>query len=362
MKRKAEYIWKDGTHPTTLMRSKSRVVEISDQPVTINDFPEWGFDGSSTNQATGFNSDCILRPVSFVPDPTQESGHYLVMCEVFDRDGKPHPTNTRSVLREVLVAGSAAQEPFFGFEQEYTLFNLNGRPLGWPETGQPFAQGPYYCGVGAGRVAGRDLVEAHYQACIEAGLLIYGINAEVMLGQWEFQIGYRGFNEAADALKTTDDMGFATWLLHRLSEDYDIAVSYENKPIKGDWNGAGCHANFSTKDMRDIKTGRSAIENAISSLEKNHLSHIAIYGHGLSDRLTGAHETCDIHTFRAGDSDRGASIRIPVTTSKKGYGYLEDRRPGANSDPYLVAARILASVCGIEIEAFNVTPKESVLV
>ncbi|NQY75519.1 MAG: glutamine synthetase, partial [Candidatus Margulisbacteria bacterium] len=184
-------------------------------------------------------------------------------------------------------------------------------------------------------------------------------------GQWEFQIGYRGFDEPADALKTTDDLGYATWLLHRLSEDYDIKATYDNKPIKGDWNGAGCHTNFSTKDMRDPKMGRGAVQNAIKELEKNHKSHIEIYGHNLSDRLTGAHETCDINTFRAGDSDRGASIRIPVATTKKGYGYIEDRRPGANSDPYLVAARILATVCGIEIEAFSRTQsgeKEGVLI
>ena len=352
MKNKAEYIWFDGTEPTALIRSKSRVVEFNDSNYSLDKLPEWGFDGSSTNQATGDNSDCILRPVSFVPNPLEDDS-ILVMCEVLDRNGQPHATNTRAILRDILNKGAKDENPYFGFEQEYTLFSLDNRPLGWPKSGEPGPQGPYYCGAGGGRVAGRELVDAHYQACLDAGLLIYGINAEVMLGQWEFQIGYRGFDEPADALKTTDDLGYAKWLLHRLSEDYDIAVSFSNKPIKGDWNGAGCHTNFSTDSMRNPQSGREAVQSAIHELEKHHQSHIKIYGDGLSDRLTGDHETCDINTFKAGDSDRGASIRIPMSTTKKGYGYIEDRRPGANSDPYLVAARILASICKIEHPAFT---------
>ena len=355
---KAEYIWFDGTEPTSLIRSKSRVVEGNSDSIQLGDFPDWGFDGSSTNQATGDNSDCILKPVSFVANPLDNKDSYLVMCEVLTRDGLPHETNTRYVLRDILERGADLEDAYFGFEQEYTMFNLKNRPLGWPNSGEPGPQGPYYCGAGGGRVAGRDLVNAHYQACIDAGLLIYGINAEVMLGQWEFQIGYRGFSEDASPLKTTDDLGYAKWLLHRLSENYDIAVSFSNKPIEGDWNGAGCHTNFSTKSMRDKELGRESIANAISNLEKKHSEHIIIYGDGLDSRLTGLHETCDINTFKAGDSDRGASIRIPVSTSEKGYGYIEDRRPGANSDPYLVAAKILSTVCNIEHEAFKSIEKE----
>ena len=228
---KAEYIWFDGTMPSALIRSKSRIIDSSSKEVELNSFPNWGFDGSSTNQAAGNNSDCILKPVSFVVNPLEKNESYLVMCEVFDRDNNPHSTNTRSLLREILNLGANKEDAFFGFEQEYTLFDLKNRPLGWPESSDPAPQGPYYCGAGGSRVSGRKLVEAHYQACIDAGLLIYGINAEVMLGQWEFQIGYRGFDETADPLKTTDHLGFAKWLLHRLSEDFNISVSFANKPI-----------------------------------------------------------------------------------------------------------------------------------
>lgn len=344
----AEYIWIDGSKPTQTLRSKTRLVQPQHTP-TLAMFPDWGFDGSSTQQATGDNSDCLLRPVRFVSDPIRGNDNYLVLCEVLTRDGAAHPSNTRATLRTVLDNGGNTQDATFGFEQEYTLFQANGRPAGWPDTGEPAPQGPYYCGVGAARTAGRDLVEAHQKACIAAGLLLYGVNAEVMLGQWEYQIGYRGFDETADPLKIADHMQFAKWLLERLGEDYGYRISFDNKPVKGDWNGAGCHANFSTKAMRDPLTGATTIQDALARLEQQHDAHIAIYGHKLDERLTGKHETCDIKTFRAGASDRGAAIRIPVATATKGYGYLEDRRPGANSDPYLVTAYLLATVCSIAL-------------
>ena len=172
--------------PTQELRSKTRVIELKGDP-SIDIFPEWGFDGSSTNQATGDNSDCILRPVSFVSDPIRGGDNFLVMCEVFEKNGKPHITNTRATLRKILDAGAAAQDPLFGFEQEYTLYNEYG-PLGWPSNGYPEPQGPFYCGVGTNKVDGRKLVEEHQQACLDAELLFYGINAEVMLGQWNFKL------------------------------------------------------------------------------------------------------------------------------------------------------------------------------
>lgn len=351
----AEYIWMDGAVPTRQLRSKMRVVNVGSSP-SIEDFPEWSFDGSSTNQADGHDSDCILKPVRFVPDPIRGDGNYLVLTEVYNPDGKtPHESNSRAQLRAVLDAGAAEQDPWCGFEQEYTMFK-GRQPLGWPETGFPGPQGPYYCGVGADEAFGRDIAEEHAQACMDIGLLYYGLNAEVMPGQWEFQIGYRGDSkEANDALTAADHTWIGRWLLYRIAEDYGVTVSTHNKPVTGDWNGAGMHTNFSTKDVRDKAKGRAAIEAAVKALQEKHDKHIVLYGHGLARRLTGDHETCDINTFKVGDADRGCSIRIPRPVAEKGYGYFEDRRPGANADPYLVAARLCATVCGIDESVMQFT-------
>jgi glutamine synthetase len=329
----AEYIWIDGTEPTPLLRSKTKILADGKTP------PIWGFDGSSTNQATGDASDCVLRPVFTCPDPIRGGDNVLVLCEVLGaKDMKPHATNTRSALEKVAKKYAKA-EMIYGIEQEYTMLKLDGTPLGFPPNGFPAPQGPYYCGVGAGRVVGREIIEEHTQACIDAGLLIEGTNAEVMPGQWEFQIG------AADALTVSDHMHVARWLLHRVAEDYDVVISFAAKPQKGDWNGAGAHTNFSTKAMRE-DTDMKAIEAACKAIGKRVEAHIKGYGHDIESRLTGAHETAPYNKFSYGVSNRGASIRIPWQVERDGQGYAEDRRPNANCDPYVVTRLILESVCG----------------
>jgi len=339
----AEYIWLDGATPVRNLRSKTRVVDTSaGAAVALEDLPVWSFDGSSTYQATGDDSDLTLVPVRAVADPVRGGGNILVLCEVMNSDGTPHETNTRALLREVLDAGAADAEPYFGFEQEYALLR-GGRPLGFPAEGEPGPQGPYYCSVGADVAFGRPIVEAHTKACLDAGLMLYGINGEVLPGQWEFQIGYRGA-EAADPLIVADHLWLARWLLHRVAEDKGVAASFDQKPVKGDWNGSGKHTNFSTKAMRDPATGADAIRDAVAALSTRHPEHVAVYGYGIDQRLTGAHETCSVREFKSGVADRGCSIRIPRHVATVGYGYLEDRRPGANADPYQVAARILKTV------------------
>ena len=342
-----EYIWLDGAFPTQELRSKMRMLYHKDKR-DLDSFPEWSFDGSSTWQALGRSSDCILRPVRFTPDPIREGDHYIVLCEVFNADDTPHPTNKRAELRE-LMKNAVDHEPYIGFEQEYTLFTgeLESEkwPLGWPKGGYPPPQGPFYCGVGAGKVYGRQIIEEHAVACEIAGLSIYGINAEVMPSQWEFQIGYRGDDEPSDPLTISDHLWLARYLLQRIAEEDEISVSFSNKPIRGDWNGAGMHTNFSTKATRDKKHGLDAINTAVKKLEATHNTQIKHYGSGLEDRLTGLHETCHINEFKSGISNRGASIRIPISTHQKGYGYLEDRRPGANADPYIVSSRLVGTIC-----------------
>jgi glutamine synthetase len=332
---KAEYIWIDGHRPTAKLRSKTKVI---DRPVTtLEEIPLWGFDGSSTQQAEGHNSDCALHPVAFISDPIRGGENILVMNEVRLPDGSIHPSNKRAPLVD-LAKKNAAHEPWFGIEQEYTFFQ--GRsPLGWPDGGYPAPQGPFYCGVGADEVFGREIVEDHLDACIRAGIEISGVNAEVMPGQWEFQIGPAG------ALAVSDHVWLARWLLYRIAEEYGVNATLHPKPVKGDWNGAGAHTNFSTKSMRE-NGGIKVIEDACERLGKRHEDHIKVYGAHNEERLTGLHETCSIHEFRYGVSDRGASIRIPMDTARNGCGYLEDRRPAANMDPYQVCYVLIETVCG----------------
>lgn len=341
----AEYIWLDGVKPTQELRSKTKIIPTSNpESMEVRDFPEWGFDGSSTNQASGGDSDLALKPVRAVHNPMLPGNNYLVLCEVLNADSTPHESNKRAHLRDVLDQGADKLNAWFGFEQEYTFFK-DRNPLGWPAGGYPKPQGPYYCGVGASAAFGREIVQEHIDACLQAGLLFFGINAEVMAGQWEFQMGYRGAEgETADPLTTSDHLWIARWLLHRVAENHGITVSFDNKPMRGDWNGAGMHTNFSTDALRDPKTGMGAIEDIVMAMGKKHQEHIKIYGAGLDERLTGEHETCSIDQFRHGTADRGASIRIPRPVAQKGCGYLEDRRPGANANPYAVCARILQTI------------------
>lgn len=343
-----EYIWQDGATPVQWLRCKTRAIPyVAPELADINSFPMWNYDGSSTYQATGHDSDLIIKPVSFITDPIRGEGNYLVMTEVFNGDGTPHRTNHRAELRRVMDAGGAKCEPWIGFEQEYTFYK--GRtPLGWPDGGYPAPQGPFYCGLGADVAFGREIAEVHMRMCLESGLAFCGINAEVMPGQWEFQIGYRGVDEKADPLTMADHLHLARWILNRVAEDYDVNISTDCKPIKGDWNGAGLHTNFSTIATRQPGSGIQAIRDAIKRLESKHDDHIAVYGFGLQERLTGLHETCSIHEFRSGVADRGSSIRIPRHVAEKGSGYFEDRRPGANADPYEVGARLIKTVCNID--------------
>ena len=326
---KAEYIWIDGSLPTAKMRSKGKVIPVGDQP------PIWGFDGSSTNQAPGENSDCVLNPVFVCPDPIRGDNNKLVMCEVLLTDMTPHPSNTR--------AGCAAAaekygdfDTWFGIEQEYTFFE-GARPLGWPLNGFPAPQGGYYCGVGSDEVFGRPVVEEHMDACIAAGLMIAGINAEVMPAQWEFQIGPIGAPAAADHL------WLARWLLYRIGEKHGVSATLDPKPVPGDWNGAGAHTNFSTKQMRD---SYDPCVKAAEALGTRVELHVANYGDRIQERLTGQHETAAYNEFSYGVSDRGASVRIPWQVHRDQKGYIEDRRPNANCDPYTVTRLIIETVCG----------------
>lgn len=331
------YIWIDGTGEG--MRAKTKTVDA--EPKSVSELPIWNYDGSSTYQAEGSNSDTYLHPIAMYPDPFRRGPNKLVLCETYKYNKQPTETNHRKLCAEVMEKAKDL-EPWFGLEQEYTMLDQDGHPFGWPKNGFPGPQGPYYCGVGANKVYGRDVVEAHYRACLYAGINISGTNAEVMPAQWEFQVG------PTEGIAMGDDLWLSRFLLYRVAEDFGVVISLDPKPMVGDWNGAGCHTNFSTVPMRK-PGGIKAIEEAIDRLSKHHIRHIKAYdpqeGKDNERRLTGAHETSSIHDFSAGVANRGCSIRIPREVAEKGYGYMEDRRPSSNCDPYQVTRVMVQTVC-----------------
>ncbi|MBA6155637.1 glutamine synthetase beta-grasp domain-containing protein [Tenacibaculum sp. S7007] len=334
---KLEYIWLDGYYPTQNMRSKTKVV--ADFSGKLEDCPVWSFDGSSTRQAEGGDSDCLLKPVAIYPDPERRDG-YLVMTEVLNADGTPHASNGRAGIDD------DDNDFWFGFEQEYFIMDRSTLlPLGFPVGGYPAPQGMYYCSVGGRNTHGRNLVEEHADLCIDAGLIFEGINQEVASGQWEFQLFAKG------AKKAGDEIWVARYLLDRLTEKYGYYIEYHPKPLGDtDWNGSGMHANFSNTTLRTCGS-KETYEKICESFRPVVKEHIAVYGEFNDQRLTGKHETASINDFSYGVSDRGASIRIPIITVEQGWkGWLEDRRPASNADPYKVAGRIIETVKSANID------------
>ncbi len=334
-KLKFEYIWLDGSAPTQGLRSKTKILDSKKFSGDVNaaDLPIWSFDGSSTQQAEGNSSDCLLKPVAVYPDPDRSNG-YLVMCEVLNPDSSPHETNSRATIDD------KDEDFWFGFEQEYFLIDPEtGKPLGFPANGYPAPQGPYYCSVGAKNAYGREIVEEHLDLCIEAGLNVEGINAEVAAGQWEFQIFAKGGESAGDQIWV------ARYLLERTAEKYGVSVDYHPKPLGDtDWNGSGMHCNFSNNELRTCGS-KAKYEEICEKFRPVVEEHIAVYGAYNDQRLTGKHETQSIDQFSYGVSDRGASIRIPIATVENDWkGWLEDRRPASNADPYKVAAVVIKTV------------------
>ena len=269
-KSKLEYIWLDGYQPTQNMRSKTKIIE--DFSGKLEDCPMWSFDGSSTLQASGGSSDCLLKPVAIYPDPTRING-YLVMTEVLNADGTNHISNARATIDD------DDNDFWFGFEQEYFIMDTQTQlPLGFPLGGYPGPQGLYYCSVGGKNTHGRDFVEEHANICIEAGINFEGINQEVASGQWEFQLFAKG------AKKAGDEIWIARYLLDRLTESYGYYIEYHPKPVKGDWNGSGMHANFSNSILRTCGS-KEVYEKICEAFRPVANEHIKVYGAFNDERL-----------------------------------------------------------------------------
>ena len=335
MKIKLEYVWLDGYKPEPNLRSKVKIVEYESVKNAFLDgnFPMWNFDGSSTNQAVTGNSDRLLKPVrQYTPSTFPlENNTVYILCEVLNPDGTPHESNKRSQI------GDNFEDLWFGFEQEYFIREeINGNILGHKRNILK-GQGEYYCGVGH-NVVGREFVEEHTDMCLRHGIDITGTNAEVALGQWEYQVFSKG------KLKGGDDLWITRYFLLKTAEKYGYHIELHPKPLThGEWNGSGLHTNFST-DMMRIDGGEEYFIALFNAFESRHQDHIKAYGSNNNLRLTGEYETQAIDKFSWGVSDRGASIRVPQDTAKEWKGYVEDRRPGSNADPYKIIREIVKSL------------------
>jgi glutamine synthetase len=337
----AEYVWIDGSGIG--VRSKARTLDKKVEKV--EDLPEWNYDGSSCYQAVTEQSEMILKPVAMFRDPFRRGDNIIVMCESWAwEDNKcqkliPANTNFRHFAQKVWDHKSVKdEETWYGIEQEYTLVSQSTKftkqPLGWPNNGYPGAQGPYYCSIGANVCFGRAIADAHYKACLYAGVTISGTNVEVMPGQLEYQVG------PCQGIDIGDHLWISRYLIQRVAEDYEVNVSFAPK-LFHDWNGSGCHCNYSTKTMRDGAKGMKYIEDMMVQFDIKHKTHIAVYGDDNQKRLTGIHETSSCDKFSYGVANRAASFRIPTSTATaNGKGYIEDRRPASNIDPYVVGALI----------------------
>lgn len=333
----AEYVWRGGKDPVDL-RSKTRVLMIemdeNDKPVAPVDLPVWSYDGSSTGQASTEESEVLLNPCAVYTDPFRGSPHVLVWCDAFNGKTKePLVTNTR-VTAFKAMSTRRDSEAVLGFEQEYVVMK-NGKPLDW-EDSEPEKTELHYCGVNMKK---RRLMDLHLQACLVAGIGMSGCNSEVMPSQMEYQVG------PSDALSCCDQLWMSRYLLMRVCESDGVTVSFDARPVTtGDWNGSGCHTNFSTKEMR-AEDGLEHVKAAMPKLMESHSEYVKKCGEGTEKRLTGNNETSKASTFSFGVGDRSASVRIPLLVDTNKCGYFEDRRPSANVDPYEVCALLLEALC-----------------
>ncbi len=324
-----EYIWLDAKNN---FRSKIRV--CSSNNIT-DDITDWNYDGSSTGQADIDSSEIILKPCKIFNNPLLNNksklckNNKLVVCSTYNIKGEPLSNNHRHEAEKIFNS-KLEEEPWFGLEQEYYMFDKKVQAINCDKLGQ------YYCNPIVQEKICTQIAEEHAIACLEAGIKISGINAEVAPRQWEFQIG------PCVGINAGDDMMAARYLLERIAAIYELDINFHPKPI-GTLSGSGMHTNFSTCKMRN-DGGIKEIIRVIENLKKSHETDILKYGLDNNLRLTGSHETANIKDFSYGIGSRNTSIRIGYETAKNNKGYFEDRRPAANCDPYLVTSSIFSSV------------------
>jgi len=329
MKHLLEYIWIDAFGG---IRSKNRVLDLT-ATVTITNLPKWNFDGSSTGQAETIESERFLKPVYMCINPfLKDIPGYLVMCAVYNDISCVMPALYNHFhLAEQIFSQNQHSDPWFGYEQEFFLFQKE--QLTTPSVDSCNTQGQYYCSVGTENALGREVIDLFISRMWKAELSLYGTNAEVAPQQWEFQIGTVAGIEAAHQL------WLARYILLRVAESFNLCVSFHPKPFSF-MNGSGCHTNFSNTFTRS-SDGFENMKKMFLQLETSHSEHVQNYGAENHKRLTGIHETSSMDKFSWSVSGRHSSVRVGKDVEENGCGYFEDRRPASNCDPYLVSSLLI---------------------
>lgn len=324
-----DYVWIGGNGE---LRSKTRVLDYEIN--NVNDVPEWNYDGSSTDQSTGDSSEIFMYPRRMFKCPFRMPHGLIVLCDTYTMDNQPAKYNHRQDALKIFKQYED-QIPWYGLEQEYFIYDIETKlPLGYNPSNK---QGQYYCSVGGANAFGREISDRHMEACLYAGIKISGTNAEVAPGQWEYQVG------PVEGIDAADQLWVSRYILGKISEQFNVYIEYHPKPIQGDYNGSGCHTNFSTEKMRN-QGGYDIIKSVMSKLQVQHDNHMKVYGQHNDERMSGKNETSSYSNFTFGVGSRNTSIRIPNDTAKHNMGYFEDRRPASNMDPYLVTSIILKTI------------------
>ena len=342
----AEYIWLDSEYS---FRSKTRIIYndphrppvIPDDKSSVEWIPKWNYDGSSCGQSdigAGINTEIELYPVYWCWDPfrkeiMERGQHSHTRCIMVLCDNNATAASRRNHAIESFKKPQTS-EPWFGIEQEYYLVNSENSkcPYGYTESNMPKHQKRFYCNMS--RENGRDVAEKHMWYCISADLKIAGVNAEVGPSQWEYQIG------PCVGIAAGDELMLSRYIMERIVSDIPgMTISWSPKPFR-QYNGSGCHTNFSTKEMRE-KGGYRHIIRSIELLgQRCANAQNDLYGVDNYLRTTGTHEAPSSKEFSYGVGTRNTSVRIGKQTSKDQKGYYEDRRPGANMNPYYVIAQL----------------------
>ena len=333
-----EYIWIDANNH---FRSKTRLITNS-LIINLSSVPNWNYNGSSTGQTDSDNSEVTLIPVFLCPDPFRLQNHKLVYCITY-HDGKALENNYYNKAINIFDTVSVGfYKPWFGMEQEFFIMDkISKMPVEYSKNNK---QGKYYCNIDECPKVERKIMEEFLSKAIDANLNICGINAEAAQGQWEFQIG------PCLGIEIGNHMMIARYILCRVAHEHHCTIDFSPKPLGNDWNGSGCHINYSTFHTRSgnqdkNQTGLDVIHDYIKSLEKVHHEMIQCYGKDNELRMTGHHETASISDFSHSVGGTTTSIRIGKNVEKNKYGYFEDRRPAANCDPYLVSCLLFYHTC-----------------